>query len=114
MSLRFSTQDDASQPPPAAPRSALESVRRWLRGRQGRSADVPGTLADVRPGETVVVRRVDPAGRQAVRLMQMGVVEGVRVTVVRRAPAGDPIEIRVHGYALSLRRDEARGVAVEP
>ncbi len=46
--------------------------------------------------------------------MRMGVVEGVRVTVVRRAPAGDPIEIRVHGYALSLRRDEARGVEVEP
>jgi len=46
------------------------------------------------------------------RLMQLGLVEGTEVELVRRAPAGDPIEFRVLGYSLSLRRAEARLVEI--
>lgn len=47
------------------------------------------------------------------RLMQFGLIEGTEVAMVRRAPAGDPIECTVLGYALSLRRSEARMVEVQ-
>ena len=48
----------------------------------------------------------------AQRLMQMGVVEGMEIEVLRYAPAGDPMEVRVLGYALSLRGKEAANVLV--
>jgi Fe2+ transport system protein FeoA len=47
------------------------------------------------------------------RLMEMGLTRGTAFEVVRYAPLGDPIEIRVRGYNLSLRRNEARAIAVE-
>jgi Fe2+ transport system protein FeoA len=47
------------------------------------------------------------------RLLEMGLVPGTPVTVLRRAPFGDPIEVSAHGYLLSLRLDEARRVATE-
>jgi len=52
-------------------------------------------------------------GQQALRLMSMGVVPGTTLKVVRVAPLGDPIEIRVRGFHLSLRREEAKGIQVE-
>lgn len=45
--------------------------------------------------------------------MEMGLIPGVELEVIRRAPMGDPIEIRLRGYALSLRRSEARDIEVE-
>jgi len=48
------------------------------------------------------------------RLMSMGLVEGVRVELVRYAPAGDPLELRVMGYSLSLRKRDAAGILVDP
>ena len=53
----------------------------------------------------------DPALQQ--RLLEMGVLPGTEVTVVRFAPLGDPMEIKVMGYSLSLRRSEAAHVSVE-
>ncbi len=47
------------------------------------------------------------------RLMEMGITMGVRVEAVRRAPLGDPLDVKVRGYHLSLRRDEAASVEVE-
>ncbi len=70
------------------------------------------TLADLKPGEKGRVVRVGGDGLVMQRLMSMGLLEDTEVEVVRRAPAGDPIEIRVMDYALSLRRDEARAVEV--
>lgn len=52
-------------------------------------------------------------GPLAQRMMQLGLLTGVEVELVRRAPAGDPIELRLMGYALSLRAAEARTVTVE-
>lgn len=66
-------------------------------------------------GEGIFARITDvgaegPIGR---RLMEMGVVPGVSVRVVKSAPFGDPIEIRLPGYSLAMRRAEARTVVVE-
>ena len=70
-------------------------------------------LSELKPGEEGVVVRVEgpPALRR--RLMEMGVVRGTRVKMVRKAPLGDPIEYRVRGYNLSLRREEAEKVYVK-
>ncbi len=79
---------------------------------------IPGTaratLADLAKGARARVR--GHAGRDAVvqRLLEMGLTEGVDVQVVRFAPLGDPIEGKVRGYALSLRREDARCVLVDP
>ncbi len=70
------------------------------------------TLADLAPGECGIVTGFHAAGPMVQRLMQLGVVEGQPFTVVRSAPLGDPIEIEILGYALSLRRGEARAVSV--
>ncbi len=70
------------------------------------------TLASLRPGQTCVVQGFCEIDETAQRLMQMGLIEGIEIEVLRYAPAGDPIEIRVMGYALSLRGKEAANVLV--
>jgi Fe2+ transport system protein FeoA len=71
------------------------------------------TLKDLRPGERgAVVAWV--SDEPPARLLEMGVLEGTEVEVVRLAPLGDPIEIRVRGYHLSLRKHEAEQIEVEP
>jgi ferrous iron transport protein A len=70
-------------------------------------------LAALEPGQSGVVTGFASEHDLDVRLMQMGVIEGARVELVRRAPAGDPLEIRVMGYALSLRRIEAAQVLLD-
>lgn len=73
----------------------------------------PVRLADLRPGDSG--RVVELAGEASLvqRLLEMGLTEGEDVEVVRFAPLGDPIEVRVRGYHLSLRRSEAAAIAVE-
>ncbi len=68
-------------------------------------------LSDMVPGERGRVFRVDGEIRR--RLMDMGIVRGATVELVRRAPLGDPVEISVRGYNLSLRGSEAEKVHVE-
>lgn len=71
------------------------------------------SLSDLAPGQSGRVQRIDgqPSTRQ--RLQEMGLVRGTPVHFVRAAPLGDPIEIRVRGYHLSLRRQEAEAVIVQ-
>ena len=68
------------------------------------------TLADLEKGETRTVLSV--RGHDAItrRLMEMGVIPGVSVRMVKSAPFGDPVEINVRGYSLALRRNEAESV----
>jgi ferrous iron transport protein A len=70
------------------------------------------TLDDITPGQSVMVVRV--LGPDAIRrrLMEMGLCHGVAVDVLRRAPLGDPIEVRVRGYLLSLRGMQAALIRV--
>ena len=70
------------------------------------------TLAELAIGAEAKVLRV--VGKSAVsrRLMEMGVVPGVSIKVVKTAPFGDPIQIRVRGYSLAMRKSEAETIEV--
>ena len=70
------------------------------------------TLDDLRPGESATIVRINGEGPLVQRLMAMGLLEGSPVHVTRRAIGGDPIEVRIMDYALSLRREEARRVEI--
>jgi Fe2+ transport system protein FeoA len=70
------------------------------------------TLTDVPIGSNVRVVSIDGANATSKRLMEMGVIPGVELTVVKTAPFGDPMEIRVRGYSLAMRRNEAATIEV--
>lgn len=69
-------------------------------------------LDELRPGQPATITGIDGEGPLIQRLMAMGLLAGSEVSVTRRAIGGDPIEIEVMGYALSLRRSEARHISV--
>lgn len=71
-------------------------------------------LAAVADGNSAIVRRLVLPRATARRLFEMGLLPGTRVRVVRRAPLGDPIELRLRNYSLSIRREEAALIEVEP
>ncbi len=70
------------------------------------------TLRDAKIGETVTVKRLNGEGAVKRRLMDMGLTKGVDVTVRKVAPLGDPIEVTVRGYELSLRKADAEKIDV--
>ncbi len=72
------------------------------------------TLKDIRIGEKAVVTKVNGEGALRQHLLDMGVIPGVEVTVVKYAPMGDPIEIMIHGYELTLRLEDARQIETKP
>jgi len=69
-------------------------------------------LALLKPGQSGIVEGYTEINEMSLRLMQMGLVEGTQIEVVRFAPAGDPVEIRLMGYCLSLRNQEAENILV--
>lgn len=71
------------------------------------------TLRDVKAGETAAVARLHGEGAVKRRIMDMGITKGVEVYVRKVAPLGDPIEITVRGYELSLRKADAEMVEVQ-
>lgn len=71
------------------------------------------TLKDVKVGQTVIVVKLHGEGAVKRRMMDMGLTKGTTVYVRKVAPLGDPIEITVRGYELSLRRADAEMVEVE-
>lgn len=70
-------------------------------------------LTDLTPGKSGRIQRLEGQGATRQRLQEMGLIRGTTITFVRVAPLGDPIEIRVRGYHLSLRRQEAEAIFVE-
>ena len=70
-------------------------------------------LSQMRPKESGMITKVGGSGAVHRRILDMGVVPSTAVTVERVAPLGDPIEIKVKGYHLSLRKEEAAHVYVE-
>ena len=71
------------------------------------------TLNELATGQSAIVTAISGDGPLVQRLMALGLIEGSTVAVIRKAIGGDPIELTVMGYALSLRLEEARLVQVE-
>ena len=71
------------------------------------------TLRDVPVGDTATVVKLVGEGAIKRRIMDMGITKGTTVTVRKVAPLGDPIEVTVRGFELSLRKDEAENVIVD-
>ena len=71
------------------------------------------TLKEVSAGETVGGSKINVGGSVKRRIMDMGITKGVAVTVRKVAPLGDPIEINVRNYAVSLRKADAENILVE-
>ena len=70
------------------------------------------TLDHLKNGESGEVTQVLATGKIKRRLVEMGITPGTRVTVTKRAPLGDPIEIQLRGYKLTIRQQDAQGIRV--
>ncbi len=71
------------------------------------------TLREVKSGETVTVVKLNGEGAVKRRIMDMGITKGCSVYIRRVAPLGDPVEVTVRGYELSVRKEDAQMVEVE-
>ena len=71
------------------------------------------TLKDLEIGKSAVIKTVGGSGALRQHFLDMGVIPGAEVTVVKFAPMGDPVEIRIHGYELTLRLAEADQIEIE-
>ena len=79
------------------------------------SPDTSGkTLAQLEIGDTATVRSVGGEGALRQHFLDMGVIPGAQMTLVKFAPLGDPMEFLIHGYELTLRKDDAAQITVEP
>ena len=71
------------------------------------------TLRDIAVGETAKVKRLHGEGALKPRIMDMGITKGSQIYVRKVAPLGDPVEITIRGYELSLRKDDADCIEME-
>lgn len=71
------------------------------------------SLSALKKGQEAVIKHVGGLGQIKRRIMDMGIVPGSTISVVRIAPFGDPIEYSIKGYRLSLRKSEAKDIIVE-
>ena len=71
------------------------------------------TLKELQIGKSAVVDTVGGSGALRQHFLDMGLVPGAQVTLIKLAPMGDPIEIHIRGYELTLRVDDARQITVE-
>ncbi len=71
-------------------------------------------LSELAVGSSAVVRELPKSGSAYVRLREMGMLAGTRLTLIRMAPLGDPLEIKLRGYHLTLRKSEAEHILVDP
>ena len=71
------------------------------------------TLKDVKVGSTVTVKKIAGEGPVKRRIMDMGITKGVQVYVRKVAPLGDPVEVTVRGYELSIRKADAEIIEVK-
>lgn len=71
------------------------------------------TLEDLKPGQEGVVVSLGEKGPVRRRIMDMGITPGVSIKVIKVAPLGDPVEVNVRGYELSLRKAEAKQIEMK-
>lgn len=91
----------------------LPSVKIWQIRSWSRKGKMMKTLKEVKCGETVIVTKLTGVGAVKRRIMDMGITKGTDVLVRKVAPLGDPIEVTVRGYELSLRKADAEMIEVE-
>ena len=71
------------------------------------------TLKEIKPGETARAAKIAGAGPVKRRIMEMGITKGVEIHVRKVAPLGDPMEVTIRGYELSLRKADAELIEIE-
>lgn len=91
----------------------LPSVKIWQIRSWSRKGKMMKTLKEVKCGETVKVTKLTGVGAVKRRIMDMGITKGTDVLVRKVAPLGDPIEVTVRGYELSLRKADAEMIEVQ-
>ncbi|MHC4551782.1 MAG: metal-dependent transcriptional regulator [Planctomycetota bacterium] len=93
--------------------ACIEQTLKDAHGQQMKSQGVTVTLQDVPVGDKCVVKRINRKAAAMQRLVEMGISRGAVVEVERVAPLGDPIEVKVKGYHLSIRKEEAAHIEVQ-
>ena len=71
------------------------------------------TLRDLEVGQSACIRKMGTTGALKQRFMDMGITKGVEIKVIKIAPLGDPIEIEIRGYHLSIRKEDAQKIEIE-
>ena len=71
------------------------------------------TLGDAKVGSTVVVTKIEGDSAYKRRIMDMGITKGSELYIRKVAPLGDPVEVTIRGYELSVRKDDAQNIEVE-
>ncbi len=89
----------------------LDEIRKKKRGGGKKMQAI--NLNDLKPGQKAKVVKIKAGGAVNKRIAEMGVTPGTLIEVERIAPLGDPVDVKVKGYHLSLRREEAKGIHVE-
>lgn len=92
----------------------LEKVKDESRTQAGGKGGMTVALKDLKPGQKGTIRGIKARGPRNRRIVEMGVTRGSLIEVERVAPLGDPIEVKVKGYHLSLRNEDAEKIEVEP
>ena len=69
-------------------------------------------LGELKAGESCIVEAVGGEGALRQHFLDMGIIPGAEITIVKFAPMGDPVEVRIHGYELSLRLDDANKIEI--
>ncbi|MCB1195916.1 ferrous iron transport protein A [bacterium] len=70
-------------------------------------------LSELKPKDTGTIKKIEGTGNLKRKLLDMGVIPGSSFEIVKLAPLGDPVEIKIKGYHLSLRKEEANKITVE-
>ena len=95
------------------PENEQKDFRKRLKAQCGAPGKTGLTLDKVKTGQKVVATKINVKGEVGQRLVDMGLTKGSEIQVVKVAPLGDPIEIKLKGYRLTLRKSEAAGIRVK-
>lgn len=71
------------------------------------------TVDDLQPGETAIIKKHTVSGTLGKHLREMGLINGIPVKLERRAPLGYPVEIKIQGFSLALRKEEAQAIEIQ-
>jgi len=70
-------------------------------------------LIDLKPGEEAIIRKINFEGKLKNRLLELGIIENVKIKLIKFAPLGDPLQISIRGYNLAIRKTTAKYILVD-